>query len=242
MRLHKNIVLLNAQNKVTLFILIVFVSTFFTLRTIKPKISEVLKIYAESEITTISTYIINEAINESVIKNLETENLMEIITNKNEEIISVNFNTTYINKTLVVINKSILNNLKKIENGEFSSIDSSIFKKEKSRNGFIYYIPLGVVSDNPAVADLGPKIPIKTTLVGAVTSDIKTELKEYGINNSLMKVYVEVSANLKFVMPFVTDDLKIKEEIPIVIKIINGSIPEVYGGSYAVTSPLNETL
>ena len=77
--------------------------------------------------------------------------------------------------------------------------------------------------------------------MGSVKSSIKTELTPYGINNSLLKVYVIVNTRVRFIIPFVYDSVYIESEIPVIMKIINGSIPEVYGGNYAISSPINES-
>ena len=89
--------------------------------------------------------------------------------------------------------------------------------------------------------DLGPKIPVKASVIGNVTSNIKTDLEEYGINNTLLKIYINVEININFIMPFVSQNIKVENEVPLVVKLINGRIPSVYGGSYSVASSLTNS-
>lgn len=232
---------LSSKSKIGIALLLVFFVSSSVFLTLKTKINDVLKVFAENEITNVSTYVINESIMNSFDK-VNVDDLFNTVTNKNGEIISVDFNTLEVNKTLTNVNSSILKALKEIGNNNYSNLSSDIYELEKRDNGFIYYVPLGVVSGNPVVADLGPKIPIKATLNGSVFSNVRTELTEYGINNSLLKVYIEVNTSISFIMPFVSDTIKLKSEVPIITKIINGKVPEVYGSGYAISSPLSESV
>ena len=232
---------LSSKSKIGIALLLIFFVSSSVFLTLKTKINDVLKVFAENEITNVSTYVINESIMNSFDK-VNVDDLFNTVTNKNGEIISVDFNTLEVNKTLTNVNSSILKALKGIGNNNYSNLSSDVYELEKRDNGFIYYVPLGVVSGNPVVADLGPKIPIKATLNGSVFSNVKTELTEYGINNSLLKVYIEVNTSISFIMPFVSDTIKLKSEVPIITKIINCKVPEVYGSGYAISSPLSESV
>ncbi len=231
----------SSKGKIGIAVLLIFLVTSSIFLTLKTKINTVLKVFAENEITNVSTYVINESIANSF-DNVNVDSLVKTITNKNDEIISIDFNALEVNKALNNVNSTIIKSLKEIGNNNYSNLSSSVYELEKRDNGFIYYVPLGVVSGNPVVADLGPKIPIKATLNGSVFSNVKTELTEYGINNSLLKIYVEVDTSISFIMPFVSDTIKLKSEVPIITKIINGKVPEVYGSGYAISSALNESV
>ena len=113
-------------------------------------------------------------------------------------------NYNKVNNYLIKINSSILKNLKDIEHGNLENLDSSIFYSEKLDNRFMYYIPFGIITNNLLLEDLGPKIPIKITLSGSVNSNIKTELNSYGINNSLLKIYISVNLRMIPLIPFAT--------------------------------------
>ena len=68
-------------------------------------------------------------------------------------------------------------------------------------------------------------------MIGNVTSGIKTEVKEYGINNSLITVSVEINIEVMVILPFSSDYVNVTNQVPIAIKLIQGKVPNVYGGS-----------
>ena len=226
------------SNKLIITIFLIFSFTLMISLLLKKGIDTVLKSIAENELKNISTYIINEGVSTVVKEEMQIDELLNMVTNSDGEIITVDFNTNKVNSSLNKVNNNILINLKKLERGEYNSLNNVIFKKEAINNGFIYYIPLGVITKNPVTADLGPKIPVKATIMGSVTSNIKTKVTPYGINNSLLEVTLQISANINFLMPFVSDKVTVENEIPLILKIINGKVPEVYGGSFATTSPI----
>ena len=62
------------------------------------------------------------------------------------------------------------------------------------------------------------------------------KIKEYGINNCLVEIYILLEVNVKVLLPIISDDIVIKNEIPISYKIINGQIPSYYGGNLSKNS------
>ena len=91
-------------------------------------------------------------------------------------------------------------------------------------------MPIGIVFKNTLLSSIGPKIPINLKIVGNVTSGIKTEVKEYGINNSLITFYSSVTVEMMVTLPFSSDYISITNLVPISIKLIHGKVPEFYGG------------
>ena len=71
------------------------------------------------------------------------------------------------------------------------------------KKGIIYEIPMGLVSSNVFLSNLGPKVPLKLFLVGDVTSNITSKVTEYGINNALLEIGVNVEVTTKINLPFI---------------------------------------
>ena len=63
---------------------------------------------------------------------------------------------------------------------------------EKLKSGIIYQVPTGIIFNNGLLSNIGPKIPVKLSLIGDVTIDIKTTIKDYGINNAVIQVSINV--------------------------------------------------
>ena len=74
-------------------------------------------------------------------------------------------------------------------------------------------------------------LKINLKIIGNVTSGIKSEVKEYGINNSLITISVEISVELLVILPISSDYVSITNYVPILVKIIQGNVPEIYGGN-----------
>ena len=79
---------------------------------------------------------------------------------------------------------------------------------------------------------LGPKIKIKSEMVGSIISNIETEVKPYGINNAYVETRIFLEVIAKIYLPFVTKDVKISNVIPISMNIVQGSVPQGYITSY----------
>ena len=52
---------------------------------------------------------------------------------------------------------------------------------------------------------------------------------QYGINNALVEVGVHLEMTAQILLPFFTKKMQLECEIPIAIKMIQGSIPNYYG-------------
>lgn len=229
---------------VVIFFLILAV-TFFIFHLLNKYIGPILLDYAEIETTKLSTLIINKAVENQVNNNFKIEDMIKTTTNKNGEIVSVDFDTNIVNQSLVSINNTIQTNLKYLEEGRLNLMDmpevNVSYDTKNVASGIIYQIPFGVITDTPIIADIGPKIPVKTNLIGSVISNVRTELNPYGINNALLKIYIEVTVTEQVILPFISKRINISLEVPVLMKLINGSVPDVYGGGYSVTSPITSS-
>ena len=63
--------------------------------------------------------------------------------------------------------------------------------------------------------NIGPKIPVKLSLIGDVSTGFSTEVVEYGINNALLKLMIDIKVDTKIILPIISDKLTIECSIPI---------------------------
>lgn len=237
MRLKRNVLIkLTKKDTILVVVLLVLLIVSLIFKYINTKIVPPLEVYAENEVKKISSLIISDAVESISFSEEETMSFFNTLTNKSDEVISVDFNTAEINKSLVKLNKAVYKNLKLFENGKYKLEDTDIEMED-----LVYKIPLGYITGNYTLSNIGPKIPMKAKVIGSVVSNIKTEVSSYGINNSLLKVYIDVTVNVRFMLPLISKDVVVNNSIPLVVKIIQGKIPNVYGGSYAVTSPITSS-
>lgn len=232
MKLRKSLIKINMKDKIIIVLFLVFICSKLIFNYINKNIVNVLQTIAKNETTNVATIIINDGIDNLDFKSEYIKTIM----NKNEEIVSVDFDTKNINSLLVKLNKCIYNDLKKFEKGVYN-IDNSLIENEN----YIYKIPFSLITNNYILSNIGPKIPMKASIIGNVISNIETLVTPYGINNSLLKVYIKVEVSMRLVLPLISETIKVTNDVPVIIKVINGVVPDVYGGSYAVTSPITSS-
>ena len=64
--------------------------------------------------------------------------------------------------------------------------------------------------------------------VGSVQSEFSSELRASGINQSLYRVNLKLTASLRLILPGVSDTIQVSAEAAIAESIIVGDVPEVY--------------
>lgn len=218
-------------------IIICFFISLFVLNIFSNTVLPVFMDYTVSKMRNASTTLINNAIS-SELANLKSIDEMIIVTKGSDnEIQMIDFNPSIVNSVLTSVTNNLLSNLKKI------SIDTTLFDSDinKYSNGIVYEVPLGVVSNNIFLSNLGPKIPVKLNMIGDVSTNINTEIKEYGINNALVKISIDVSLNEKIVIPFISKTVNVSESVPISLKLIQGNIPIYYGNGFSRNSNILST-
>lgn len=226
--------------KLIMIVIIAIICAFFLINYFSDNISPGLIIYAEDEVTRLATLIINNSIDNEIIEALDEDNIFEIIRNNDGEIQLISYSTKEVNILLNSIAIIIQNNLKSIEDGnvDFIDLSDSYLKEYDStllKQGIVCKIPFGSFSNSSLISGIGPKIPVRFTLIGDVTTNLNSEVKEYGINNALLEVYVEIIVNFRVNLPFISNKITVSSEIPISMKIIQGGIPNFYTGGFKST-------
>ena len=224
------------SNIIILIIVLVIISIMIGFKIFNTRIRPMFLKIAKSESKKIATLIINDAVGKQLVTDLTVDNLFNITKDNNDNITSIDFNSITVNKVLTLTTSTAIMNLKYIEEGKIDLLnlpDSVIVSYDKNdlKKGIIYNIPTGIVFGNTILANIGPKIPVKFSLIGSVTSNINTKITNYGINNALIEVYVEISVELEVILPLMTDNVEIKSSIPVAIKLIQGNIPQYYANA-----------
>ena len=229
-----------------LIIILLIIFIFLSLRFINLKINPVLLDYANMEARKLASIIINDAIN----KNFKDINIDElfIITKEENEIKAIDFNPIIVNQVLTNTTTLIQTNLKYLEQGKIELLNLNTdalidYNTDKLRQGIIYEIPSGVIFGNSFLANIGPKIPVRFSLIGDIVSYVNTEVKDYGINNALIEVNIVLELSEQLILPFVTDKITIDTTIPVALKLIQGTVPNYYlnglQNSPAITLPIS---
>lgn len=200
-------------------------------RIINNKISPIILSYAELELRKLSSVIIKSAVNTSV-ENMDFEELFIINKDSSGEIRTIDFNPNRVNKLLVVVTEEIQKNLKNMEEGNIESLNLSGFSYlgsiNKLKKGVIFEIPSGLVLGNSFFSNLGPKVPVKISLVGDIFSEISTKVTNYGINNALIEIRINLKLTEQVFLPIASNKIEIETSIPLTLKLIQGNVPSYY--------------
>lgn len=221
-------------------LLLCVIITIIVLKIISIRVSPILMNYAELETKKLSSIVINRAVNKQLANGMNIDEMFNIIKNDNGEIATIDFNPAIVNKVLNTTTNVVLINLKAIEEGniDFVELPDILISndKDKLKNGIIYEIPLGTITNSGFLSNLGPKIPIKLNIIGSVESNVKTNIKEYGINNALVEIYIRISVTEQINVPFISKRVTVTSDIPVALKVIQGSVPKYYGGTLSKQS------
>ena len=74
----------------------------------------------------------------------------------------------------------------------------------------------------------GPGVPIRISSIGNVETDLRSEFKEQGINQTLHRVYLQVVCEVSILTPYNDITEKISNQVLIAENVIVGRIPNTY--------------
>ena len=217
-------------------LLLIGIVTYFVLDFIGRVLENNLIKYAEVEVGRIARYVVNYAVTTKNIKELDFNELFIVSKNNKDEIQTIDFDPIVVNTVLNAITETVISHFKAIEEGNLELIDlSNSFlintDIDKLKQGIIAEIPIGVLTGNTLLSNLGPKLPVKLSIAGEIESELETEIKYYGINNALITVYVNIKVSEQIYMPIATGRVVISQKIPIAIKLMQGMVPNAYFGN-----------
>ena len=69
---------------------------------------------------------------------------------------------------------------------------------------------------------------------------VESLCERYGINNALLEVGINVKVTSKINLPFISKDVEVSTTVPIVMKIIQGKIPNMYLDNIKASSNIIE--
>lgn len=223
------------------FFIIVFISFCLSLIIIYfagKKLAPIIIRYSTAEVGRIANVILNDIIN---LDSSAYDNSFFSITRDNEGNIQlIDFDTQLTNGILNSINKKALERLHALEKGDSSDLVLSNSLKGTRltylEDGIVCDMPIGVLLGNSLLVNLSPSIPIRFSFIGTVNSNMITNVKEYGFNNALIEIGVEVTIKEQITMPHSTKNIPVTTKINLATQVIQGQVPLYYNGSFTTSS------
>lgn len=224
-------------------IILVIIAVYFSLKLIGNLVTPFLLETSELEIQRLSSIVANQAISDVVKDSESFLNLFETVTSSDGTIQTIDFNPIVVNELLNLSTNLVLDNLRELENGNLSTelLENSNFTSSQITNlkkGIVEEIPFGLITKNPLLANLGPKIPVRLHFIGDVLGNITTNIESYGINNALIQIGIHFEVTVQILLPYLTEEKTVSFDIPLSIKMIQGKIPTYYSGGFSKDSAL----
>lgn len=92
-------------------------------------------------------------------------------------------------------------------------------------------VALGTFTGLPFLSGIGPKINLKLTPIGVMTSSFESEFVSAGINQTNHSLYIHLYASVSLILPAYTATIDSVTDVLIVESVIIGEVPSVYFSS-----------
>lgn len=171
--------------------------------------------YIGKQIELASTKTLQEVINRNVLNEVNSN-----------ELVNINYSDTS-NISSVIINTKLVNN---ILNDAYSVMDE-VFNNHLEEYFVDLEIPLGTLVSKSIFSGMGPNIKIPITPVGSYKLDILTNTISYGINNSLIELYLKINVDIEALIPLQKEKFPTETKIIILSQVIQGEVPKYYYSS-----------
>ena len=141
------------------------------------------------------------------------ENFLKYKYDSSNNITGVYVDTIVVNKILALVSNLISDSL---NNGQI-----------EERLGMVE-IPLGQLCSKALFANIGPNIKIETSPMSSYKTDLFTETSEFGINNTLLEVYIKATISIEAFIPLKSQNITLETKIYLISEVLQGSIPIYY--------------
>jgi sporulation protein YunB len=164
---------------------------------------------AEARARAVATTAVNTALSETSALEIKYEDLMDWKTDSQGNIVAVQPNTGEINRIAASTTTKVQAALRDIKNVRIS-------------------VPIGQVFGSAILANLGPWLTVSVVPIGVVSTSVTDQFETAGINQLRHRVYLEIEASVKILVPLVSSNLTVRTSMPIAESIILGDVPQFY--------------
>ena len=198
--------------KIRFLIIIICTLIIFIFYSINKNLSPAIIAVADSELRARTLDIINTNIQTIYDEEFKDTDLVSVEKDSNDKIVMVKADTVRLNTLATKISLKGQDELEKM--GKVG-----------------YKIPLGYVSKISILSYLGPDIIVKMRPIGRVEVSYESVFESAGINQTRLKIYMNVKSTMQIILPFESRDLEVVNNVPVCETIIVGEIPRTILGS-----------
>ncbi len=195
------------QQKLIKIIIVILIATI-TIKTILEAVLPVFETLCEEKAKSIATIVSNEQAT-NVMREHKYEELFTIEKDKDGNIKMIKANVNPINEIISDVAVKIQN---EIDNKGKENIS----------------IPVGSLTGIKFLSGEGPRIKLTISTTGNVETDLRSEFKSQGINQTLHRVYLQVNCQVKVLTSFENITVNISNQVLLIENVIIGNIPNTY--------------
>ena len=200
--------------RICILLLIVAIVAFFLLRT---KYHAVISTLAQTQVKNVTSDLINDAIDRQICDGtIRYDRMVYFEKDLEGKITALKTNMSEINR----LKTDLLN----LINDEILAMDSEHLG-----------IPLGSLILPEMFAGKGPSIPVQILTIRNSDASFFSEFSQAGINQTLQKMYMQVSVDVAVLVLGQVDDFTISSQVVIAETVIVGQVPDTFlqtGGTY----------
>ncbi|MBU5293865.1 sporulation protein YunB [Anaerosalibacter bizertensis] len=204
------------RNKHIIWIVLVVFIGIYIFRYIDKNIKPTLVAISEIKAKAIANQVINDSVNLKINDDIDYKDLIFVRYDDNGRVTLMQANTIIMNDISSEVASEVQKQLEKVSESEVD-------------------VPLRNAFDTQLLKL--PSINMKMVPEGTVYVDFATEFQESGINQTRHRIYLIVEANIKIIVPLVSEEVKISTNVPIAETIIIGDVPDQY-----INVPRDEVL
>ena len=198
--------------KIRFLIIIICTLIIFIFYSINKNLSPAIIAVADSELRARTLDIINTNIQTIYDEEFKDTDLVSVEKDSNDKIVMVKADTVRLNTLATKISLKGQDELEKMGKVGFK-------------------IPLGYVSKISILSYLGPDIIVKMRPIGRVEVSYESVFESAGINQTRLKIYMNVKSTMQIILPFESRDLEVVNNVPVCETIIVGESPRTILGS-----------
>ena len=198
--------------KIRFLIIIICTLIIFIFYSINKNLSPAIIAVADSELRARTLDIINTNIQTIYDEEFKDIDLVSVEKDSNDKIVMVKADTVRLNTLATKISLKGQDELEKMGKVGFK-------------------IPLGYVSKVSILSYLGPDIIVKMRPIGRVEVSYESVFESAGINQTRLKIYMNVKSTMQIILPFESRDLEVVNNVPVCETIIVGEITRTILGS-----------
>jgi sporulation protein YunB len=174
-------------------------------RTVEPALMGI----AEAKASVLATDIINRVINECVVRETKSAELLSIEKNQAGDVVLIKVNTMEIGRLETMAVAAVQSEIKAISEEEIR-------------------IPLGQVLGSRVFAAWGPAIRVRVVPMARAGAEITDRFESAGINQVKHCVYLNADVQLRVMLPLASSFVSVKSSVPLTTVILPGKVPVTY--------------